>query len=279
MAGTTTYNAAGFDRIQYAVSTGGIPTDYASLSTDAGAGLTRLYAAQAADVSIPESTVVQVEGDDGVDAQFQFDVTELEQFALTMGRNNNAFINTIQGSTAIDVQSTWDMLMRNPKGRDFTDMFFLLSRRAQKRNGTTGAGYHHVIVPLSTGTYLGSAFATQAAGAFNYSVTANYVDQTWYGNALGADANEVGGKNFASSFEFVSNYNVSIDVYKSDGAATSYTPNQSYRSGGIVLAWDAGDLALATVPTTLSITPSSGDFTFVAPGSGDYIVFIYEVDE
>jgi len=279
MAGTTNYNAAGFDRIQYAVSTGGIPTDYASLSADAGAGLTRLYAAQAADVSIPEGSTVQIEGDDGVDAQFQFDVTELEAFALTLGRNNNAFINTIQGTTAIDLQSTWDVLARNPKGRDFTDMFFLLTRRAQKRNGTTGAGYHHVIVSLATGTYLGSAFGTQAAGAFNYNVVANYVDQTWFGNALGSDANEVSGKNFASSFEFVTDCAVSIDIYKSDGAATSYTPNQSYRSGGTVLAWDCGDLALATVPATLAITPSGGDFTFTAPDSGDYIAFIYEVDE
>lgn len=276
---TTSGNAAGFDRIQYAVSSSGIPTDFASLSVDAGAGMTRLFAAQAADVSLPAGDTVNIPGDDGTDAQFLFDPIELEQFALTLGRNNYAFINQLQGTTNIDLQSTFTMLMRNPKGRDFTDIFFLLSRRANKRNGTTGAGYEHVVVPLATGQYLGSAFATREGGAYNYNVTANFVQQTFWGNALGAGANEVGDKDEAPSFEFYSDYPMTIDVYKSNGSATSYTPNQTFRTGGTVLAWDAGDLALATVPTTLAITESSGNFTFTAPGSGDYIVFLYEVAE
>lgn len=275
---TTSNNAAGFDRIQYAVSSSGIPTDYASLANDdSPLGLTRLFAAQAADVSLPEPTTVQIPGDDGVDAQFQFDVTELERFALSMGRSNYAFVNNIQGTSNIDLQSTYSMLPRNPKGRDFTDIFLLLTRRSQKRNGTTGGGYEHVVVPNATGSYLGSSYETQGAGVFNYQVSSNYVNQTFYGNALGGDANEVGGKDFASSFELNTDYPVTIDVYRSDGTATSFTPTQTPRTGGTIIAWDAGDLALATVPSTIAVTLSTGDFTFTAPDSGDYIIVLYEV--
>lgn len=276
---TTTGSSAGFDRIQYAPSVSGIPTAYTGLAADSGLGLTRLYAAQAADTSLPESVTTNIDGDDGVSDQFLFDATELEGFSLSLGRTNYGFINTIQGTTSIDMQSTYSMLPRNPKGRDFADMFFLLTRRAQKRDGTTGSGYEHLIVPKCNGTYLSGPFGARAAGVYNFNVVANTVDQTFYGNPLGSDASEVGTKGEVSSFEFFTDYRVTIDVYKSNGVATSYTPSQAPRTSGTVIAWDCGDLALATIPTTLAATESSGSFTFTAPGSGDHIIFLYEVAE
>lgn len=276
---TTTGNSAGFDRIQYAVSTDGIPTDFSGIASDAVAGLSRLAAAQAADVSIPAPNVVTIPGDDGIDAQFLFDVTELESFEMTVGRSNYGFVNALQGTSTINLQSAISMLPRNPKGRDYPDMFFLLTRRAQLRDGSTGAGYEHVLVPKATVAYLGSPFETQGEGVYTYQVTANYVPQTFYGQALGAGGTEVGGKNEMSSFEMYSEYPVTVDVYKSDGTATSFTPSKTPRTGGLLLAWDAGDLALATAPTTLSVSLSEGDITFTAPDSGDYIIALYETVE
>jgi len=273
---TTQYNAAGFERVQVGRSSGGLPY-YGGLTggSASGYGLTRLYAANAADATMPEPTTVPIEGDDGIDAQFQFDVTELETFQLTFGRQDYAVLNDVQGTSNIDLQSTYSMALRNPKGRDFTDMFVLLSRRAQKRNGTTGGGYEHVLIPLATLTYTGSTMGTQGAGYYNYSVTANYVDRTFYGTKLGSDASEVGGKDNGSSFEFVTDYPVSIDVWEEDGSATDFTPTQTIRTSGTVLAWSWDKTA--TAASTKSVSVSSGDITFTAGTDGDLIVAIYEV--
>lgn len=276
---TTTANAAGFERVQFAVAESGIPAAYSGMSTDTVLGMTRLFAAQAAEVSVPAPEAVPIEADDGVDAQFQFDVTELENFEMTLGRSNHAFVNAIQGTAAIDMQSELSALLRNPKGRAFTNLAFLLTRRAQLRDGATGGGYEHVLLQNATATYLGSAFETQGAGAYGYQIVANLVNQTFYGNPLGADSNEVGGKNNGTGIEFYTQHPITIDVYKSDGAATTFTPTQTPRTGGLILAWDAGDLALATSPTTIALTLSNGDFSFTAPDSGDFIVVLYEVAE
>lgn len=269
---TNVYNSAGFARLWYAKSDKGKPNLLSDLTAGAtdGTGLNRLYAAQTADLSLADDERVNIEGDDGVDAQFSFEATELLSFNMSLGRQDFSFLNVTQGTSSIDLQSESNMVLLQPQDRSFTDMFFMLSRRSLDSDGVSK--YANVIVPQATGTYLGSAFGTRAAGAFNYSITANRTVNTFYGADLSAS---LGGKTKSVAFEFITDKPAMIDVWKQDAASTAFTPSQPIDPNGILIGWQYNE-STGTVGT-VSLTESSGDITFTAVDEDDYIYALYEI--
>lgn len=265
MPGTTQGRAAGFAYAWWQKSTSGVPTVLADLSAGAAnaTGLNRLYAAQSADFAFPEDEVVPIEGDDDVDGQFLFPAIELINFTLTVGRTDHALTNAIQGTAAEIMQTTWELNFLQPANRLFTDMFLLLTRRAQD-GASSAARYENFITPLATMSDLGTAFQTRAAAAQNFKVAGNRVTKTFYGKTL---------TNNSPVYRFYSNYPVMIDVWKENGVATTFAASKTPKTGGTHLgfSWDGSG-----VPVTKAITKSSGSFTFTAGTNNHYIIALYE---
>lgn len=272
---TTRARSAGFTRAWIAkTSTAGIPTDIANLANDADNALTlsRLFAAQSADLSLPEDEVVSIEGDDGVDGQFNFESIELLNFQLTLGRNDFTTINLVQGTSNVDLQSTFDMALVQPLDRDFVDCFLLLTRRSQDDN--SAGKYENWLIPNAVLSYRGSAFSTRQAASYSYSVTANRTTKTFYGATL---SSSIGGKTAASAFIIYSDYPLAIDVWREDGTETDFVVGHTPRTGGNVLGWSWDESTAPTTKTVTYNTPVAGSWNITAGTSGDLVIILYEL--
>lgn len=264
----------GFERVQYALSSSGLPFDTANPPAQAaGVGMTILKGAKAANPTLGTATVLQLEGDNGVRGSIQFPSNALPEFDLTFTDFTAAFLNAVQGTTTDDAQSVYDLLLLDPEDRPFVDMFILLTQRGVSAEaGSEGNGFVNLMFPLCTVTLTGLPnMQTGAnAGEYTYKVSVNRVSQLPWGESLSV-ANHGSAK--AGGFIFFSEEIPTFDVYRHDGADASYTPSQTLNSNEQVIAWNA----ITGSEATLAVTPSSGDFTYTAQTADDYTLFMYEV--
>lgn len=271
--------SGGFTRVQWAVSSSGRPYDTSNApSAGNGVGMTILYGATSANVNFPQAEILQVPGDDGVRGAIQFAGNQLPSFDLTFADLNLPFIDSVQGTTEIDLQSTFDLGLLDPANRSFPDVFLMFTRRAVSTvAGSEGNGYETLIMPLCTvGFQSMGQFQTGAnAGQYTFNVTLNRVSKTPYGQTLSTGTH---GTTAVSAFFMWSTQIPTFDVYIQDNSTTTYAPTQAMTVNGndSAIAWDG---TLAGTPATLAITVANNpvDFTFTAQTSGNVTTFLYEV--
>lgn len=266
--------AAGFERAQFAISSSGLPFNTASPpAQDAVVGMTILQGAKAANPTLGAAEILQITGDNGVRASIQFPSNANPQFDLSFTDMTGAFLNAIQGTTTIDLQSVYDFFTLNPGNPPQIDIALLLTTRGQSTEaGNEGTGYYSLLFPLCTAvlTQLPNMQTGPNEGTFGFSVNVNSVSKLPWGTALSQGTH---GTTSASGFLFFSKGIPTFDVYRHDGTATSFTPTQTLNSNEQMIAWNDID----GTPVTLAVTPSSGDVTFTAQTADDYQLTMYEV--
>jgi len=265
--------AGGARYAQYSLSSSGLPYGTAPSSGN-GAGMTAIPGLRSASISLPEPQILQIEGDDSVRAAIQFPANALPSFTMGLADFVGAFVDALQGTTADDAQSVYNMYMLNPDLSTFPDIFLMLTRRSVSTvAGSQGNGYETVIFPLCTVgfTNLGDFSTGANAAERTVTVTVNRVSQLPWGEALTTGAH---GTTQASGFVFWSEQVPTFDVYTQDGSTTSYTPTNTLASNEQVIAWE--DIAGTSAPLTGGVTVSSGDFTFTAGTDGEVTAFMYE---
>ena len=261
------WGTAGFDRAQFVLSASGL-LKMSDLSAGTGRGMTVINEVKAANWQFGEDVTVSLEGDDGVFGKITFEGDTLPKFDLTVSELAVAMVNAIQGTSIVDVQTTYDFLAIGPEARDYTDLFLMLTRRAvSTESGSEASGYETVIFPLCTLSFRGTGLAFQSAGEYTFSVTVNPVTQTPWGIDL---SGSVTGKEKVAGFMFFSEAPPTFDVFKEDGVLTAYTLTQTIASNSQLIGFeDAG--------ATESLGLSSNDATFTANSSGDRLTILYEV--
>lgn len=265
--------SGGFRRAQYVLSSSGRPYGTAP-AADSGAGMSILQGAKTANISLPQPTILQIPGDDGVRGTIQFPGNELPSFDLVFSDFKGSFLDAVQGTTADDAQSIYDFFMLDPANRSFPDIFLMLTQRAPSTlAGEQGNGYATLVFPLCTLGFSGlPQLASGAnAGEYTFTVTLNRVSILPWGEVLTTGAHGTDG---ASGFYFFSEEIPTFDVFRQNNSTATYTPTQDLNANDQVIAYDS---ALDGAGVALAITPSSGDFTFTAQTSGNLTTFLYEV--
>jgi hypothetical protein len=211
----------------------------------------RLYGVKTTAIALPEPTVVTVTGDDTRLGIFQFDSENLPSFPLTAGEMDADIVAASQGSSIYTVGGYYDISLLGPTGRDFNDMLLWIVSQAKSRvSGNKGAGFHSLLVPRCTMTYLG--------------LIGN--------NALGKDEGVM--------FELFTNKRPQFLVIVDDGVTNSFTLDHvpwtdgngnvrfiAWRNG--VIVGSTADTALVSVAAnkTVSLTSltgrSAGDKIFI----------------
>lgn len=261
------WGAGGFDRAQFVLSASGL-LKMSDLSVNNGRGMTVINEVKAANWQFGEDVTISLEGDDGVFGKITFEGDTLPKFDLTVSELAVAMVNSIQGTTIVDVQSIYDFLAIGPEARDYTDQFLMLTRRAiATETGSEASGYESVIFPLCTLSYRGTGYAYQQAGEYTFSVTVNPVTQTPWGIDLDGS---VTGKEKVAGFMFFSEAPPTFDVFKEDGVATTYTLTQTIAANSQLIGFD-------NAGATNSLGLTSNDATFTAGASGDRLTILYEV--
>lgn len=265
--------AGGFERVQFVLSTSGRP--YGSLpAAGNGAGMTILEGANSANISLPAAEVLQIPGDNGVRGAIQFANNALPTFDLTFADFTGSFVDAVQGTTHLDVQTAYDFFALDPQDRDFPDIFLLLTGRAVSTEaGSEGNGYDNIIFPLCTVSYTSPGeFQTGAnARQHTFSVTVNRVSIFPWGVTLTKGTH---GTAKTSGFTFFSEQIPTFDIYRQDNSTATYSPSQALNANEQVIGFDSAALGAGA---TLSTGVSSGDFTFTAQTNENVTTFLYEV--
>lgn len=259
--------AAGFDRAQFVKSAAGL-LKMSDLANGNGRGMTRINGVKTANWQFGEVNTVPIEGDNQILAKITYEGDTLPRFDLMVSEFAIAVLNEIQGTTTIDVQSTYDFAGIGPKDPDYTDMFLMLTRNAPStESGNEGSGFENVIFPLCGMSYRGTNLAYQQAGEYPYSVTVNRITQTPWGIDL---SGSVSGKEKLAGFKFWSEAPPSFAVFKEDGVLTAYTLPQTIAGNSQLIGFDD-----AGATNALGLTDN--DATFTAGSAGERLTILYEV--
>lgn len=267
--------SGGFAEVQYQISTSGKPYNSATLDATEIQGTTVLKGAKTANIQIPEAEILQIPGDDGVRGVIQFPGNALPTFDLVFSDLTNAFVNALQGTTAIDAQSIYELTILDPANRTFPDIFLMLTRRAVSTEaGAAGNGYETVVFPLCTISFSGpSGYQTGAnEGEYSFKVTVNRTSVLPWGTALSTGTH---GTTEASGFIFFSQSVPTFDVAKKDGILTTFTLTKTYASNAQIIAWATASGVTSTDAVTADVPNNEVD-AVLAGASGDIATFLYE---
>lgn len=265
--------SGGASKMQYATSSSGRPYDSSSLTAGNESGMTDVEGFRVSGVSFPQPRILQIEGDDGVRGSIIFPSNSTPTFTLAFSDMNIAFLDAVQGTTADDAQSTYDMAILDPTGLTFPDLFIMITRRAVSTEaGSEGNGYESLVFPLCTGVFTGPGdFNTgDNAGEYSFQLTVNRVSQLPWGETLTSGAH---GTTEASGFMFWSEKIPTFDVFIQNNSDTSWTLTKTLASNSQAIAWDGAAGASAS---TLAVTISTNDLTFTAQTSGNITTALYE---
>lgn len=265
--------SGGATKLQYSISSSGRPYDSSALSAGEDSGMTDVEGFRVASVSFPEPRILQIEGDDGVRGSIIFPANSTPTFTLAFSDMNIAFLDAVQGTTADDAQSKYDIAIIDPAGLTFPDLFIMMTRRSVSTEaGSEGNGYETVVFPLCTGVFTGTGdFNTgDNAGEYGFQLTVNRVSQLPFGETLTTAAH---GTDEASGFIFWSEQIPTFDVFIQDNSETSWTLNNTLASNSQAIAFDGAAGASAA---TLSVTISTNDLQFTAQTSGNITTAMYE---
>lgn len=268
--------AAGLDAIHVAArSDSGFFAGFANLtasSTGTGSGMRRLRGAIRAPFSVAEPRRVNVRGDNGKIATFQFANDGDNTFVLEMGVTDLTFEGMAQGSAVLTL-GNWDMGLRGSNQPVFENLIFLLTRNAESQETASlhDPGYENLIVFNVQALPLGDeAFADSAEGGSRYSCVANPVSKTPWGVALDtAFALKDGG-----AVTWNSQYRCMMHVFIGDGTATAIVVDYTPVSATATKCFNADTGAAITVS---SITAGTKTITLAAAVPiGKFGVILYE---
>lgn len=267
--------SGGFQEAQYAVSSSGKPYNSASLTAGNSSGTTVLKGAKAANIQIPNADLLQIPGDDGVRGVIQFPGNALPTFDLVFSDLTTAFVNAIQGTIAVDVQSIYEWLIADPANRTFPDIFLMLSRRAvSTKAGSAGNGYETIVFPMATVSFAGAnGFQTGAnPGEYTFNVAINRTSILPWGTALSTG---VHGTTEASGFLFFSQKVPTFDIGIKNAAKTSWVLTKTYASNAQVITYKT--VSGVTSADTATADTANNEVDGVAAGaSGDILTMLYE---
>lgn len=267
--------AGGFAEAQFAISSSGRPYNSGVLTPGNIAGMTVLKGAKTANVAVPQAEILQIPGDNGVRGVIQFPGNALPAFDMVFSDLTTSFVNALQGTTAVDVQSIYEWLIVDPENRAFPDIFLMLTRRAVSTEaGSTGNGYDTVIFPQATVSFAGSSGYQTGAnpGEFTFNVTVNRTGVLPWGTPLTSGTH---GTAAASGFLFWSQAVPTFDVAIKDGIITSWTLTKTYASNAQALGWKTASGTTSTDSVTAD-APNNQVDSVSAGSSGNILTVLYE---
>lgn len=224
-----------------------------TIANGASASPSRMYGVKSANPQLSTPDVVNVTGDDTRLGIFTFDSEESPSFDMSVGEMDMDIIAAVQGTNIYTIASYYDLSLMAPIGREFPDMLLWFVSQAKGRQpGNKGAGYHSLVMPKSTLTYLGRNFEERSEATFNWNVVVNPFDRMpWGGGPIGGS--DTFGKAEAFMFEWVTNKRPQILVIKDDTSTNSYTmpyvPWTDGNSNVRFIAWRNGAIVGQTGST------------------------------
>lgn len=267
--------AGGLAEAQYAISSSGRPYNSGTLTAGNIAGMTVLKGAKTANVQIPQPEILQIVGDNGVRGVLQFPGNALPSFDMVFSDLTTSFVNSMQGTIAVDVQSIYEWLIVDPANRSFPDIFLMLSRRSVSTEaGSTGNGYDTIVFPQATVSFAGSSGYSSGANAaeFTFNVTVNRTSMLPWGTPLSVATH---GTTEAAGFMFWSQNIPTFDVAIKDGTITSWTLTKTYASNAQALGWKTVSGTTSTDSVTVDSVNNQVD-SVSAGVSGNLLTVLYE---
>ncbi len=240
----------------------------------AGEGMLRLKGAQTAPVAVSEDETVNVLGDDGPIAAFNFPAADLPNGVIEMAVRDSTFEALVQG-TAIEVIGDLSVGVLQPSSPAFTDMCLLLQRRTKKQDsGVQGVkAWEALFLPRAVVTPLYSEFQQRANTPYRYSVTTSSADRKPWGATLTEAAN---GAESAPLIPIDSDNPLHLHAFKGDNSQTDFDLAFTPKSAAKIYVYLDGNKQTLTTQYTVS----GSTITFVsAPGTDAQIQVLYEVDE
>lgn len=274
---------AGFERLDYFVlnSNGYAIGSGLTLANGADSGGGRLLGVNTADVSIPDSRIVNATGDDGVIGQFRFAPAEFPSFTISGSVFDQNLDSLAQGTIRHALgDTTWSGLQ--PANPDFNQFALLLTSQALSQDsGSVGsAGFMTIMIPKATLQPLGVGGLSNAEVAENrYSVSVTSSDIYPFGLAF-SDVNN-GSTSFSYLYAQTEN-RLTFHTFIGDGATNSFTLDQTAFSdtdGDKCQIWVDGVAQTITTDFTLSTTAGVTTVTWdvgSVPTAGQVCVAMYE---
>lgn len=279
--------AAGFDSLQLAfLDSNGFPAGVTgSVSQGSVASMQRFAGVKTAEIQLPETPIVSVTGDDGLLGTFQFQSNEPRSFALNLGEMNLSILNKSQGTSLYTVGSYYDFAAFDPANQSFVDCVLLASSQAKSmESGNRGAGYYHMLLPLSQLQWRGNNREEQSAIDFPWNVIMNRADTLPWGTPISSDTF---GKDAMTGAIWFSQNRMTLDTYRYNGSDTTYLLSRvpfTDANGKIhVATWynRAGGVEGLDVTGSTTIVAATKTLTFSAvtpKAAGDYFISLVEYE-
>ncbi len=278
----TAVTAAGFDNMQWGrrsaagYLTGG-STNLTAANTGLSASMTRHRGALAADIQLPEPTLVPIPGDNAVIATFQFDSDQPVTFVLEMSVLDQAFQQAISGVTAV-TEDGEPMMPFGFSGATRNGLILLFTSDAKSAVSATlnSSGYQNLLLYNCEVSYIGAAFNNRGARVFRYRITANAAANLPDGRAVSAVFSTVsGGVMLGHEFSSVNRVSMACLVgdASEDTITTAYDPVSTGTTKATVETTGfaaATDSSVAANSIVLSAAPGSGKF---AIGRYEFVAF------
>lgn len=276
MANVKKMIAAGLDRIQWGVNSGGyLKGITGTLANGADAGMGLLYA-KASEYKIPESVKTAITANDSLLGTFQFGSTDPSSFNLTLGAGDLDMMAKAQG-TLVRTLGSWSLSLLRPGTLTFSNIVLLLTSVSKSmESGSVGnAGFIHALLPSCQLFYLGrSGISERGEQAFEFAVIVNPVDKWPWGELLSASAD---GATLADGDEWYTDNRVSMHTHVGDGSDTSFTLQYKpvVASGASNFVWKNGTALVYTTDFTL-VTATGVVTEVAAPAAAAVVVMAYE---
>jgi hypothetical protein len=261
---------AGLAELWYGAMVSGVFTGPTATPPDAGvtqdmSGLTRLYNIQEFPF-VPEAPdIVQVPGDDGVAAQFQFNATALPNGVMTLGSNDDDFQALAMGLVT-DAEGDAQFMLINNTNVVYQDLILVSVSQAKDR--ATGAAHYFGYLALNVNAfYLGHAgLSGRTDGSFQYQISGNKATKYPWGVSF---TDVINGDTEAVVVQYSKPYRPMLDVSEGDGIVTDFNLSQAIAAdtANNVQAWVAG-----VAQTWVTGVPGAGEFG-ITEATPDVCVF------
>lgn len=253
-----------------------------SIANGQSEALRRMYGVKTTPIALPEPTIVNVTGDDTRLGVFTFDSENAPTFTMTTGEVDQEIAGATQGTEVYTIGTYYDIGLLGPIGRDFPDMLLWVAGQAKSRvSGNKGAGFHNLVIPRCTMTYLGRPFEERSPGTFSWQVAVDPFDTFPWGGLL---ANDTFGKSEGYMFEWFTNkrpqFMTIVDDENTNEYQLPHTPWTDGNGNVRFIAWRAGEVIGSTANTSLVSVASNKTVsiaTLTGRNDGDKIYIFSEV--
>lgn len=253
-------------------------TEPSAGSSIANTGL-RIEAAMTMPVSIPDSDLIDVLGDDALTVQFDFGASTLPNGILELAARNLFLEALVQGTTVYEPQAgNIDQGVLMPEVTDLADVALLLGRRAKTWTPEIRGveRWELLFIPACTMNPKGSADWTQRTHGpyrFHISVSKGSITpwgETFYNDAQNTDA--------AALEPIEANIPYWLDIFKGNGASAIFALSHTPELTETVLVSEA-NILVAGADYDLSVAPDRITFAGGSePADGALIHVWYPVE-